>query len=213
MGIQERKEREKEQRRSDIVDAAEQVFAQKGFGSATMDDVAERAELSKGTLYLYFNTKEELFLAVAARGLEVLGNLFMKASEDGETGAQKSRAIGNAYIGFVHEHPTYYAAISYFGDVEIDWEDNSNPNAHACHDLGMRVLSILEQAICVGMQDKSLRDDLNPPLTGLWLWTQLSGILQFVSTRKGEIIAREYGVTKQQLIDEAFALAMRAIAN
>jgi TetR/AcrR family transcriptional regulator len=50
MGITERKEREKEQRRNAIIDAAEKIFFTKGMDNSTMDDVAEEAELSKGTL-------------------------------------------------------------------------------------------------------------------------------------------------------------------
>ena len=52
MGIAERREREREQRRNTILDAAETVFFSKGINLATMDEVAEEAELSKGTLYL-----------------------------------------------------------------------------------------------------------------------------------------------------------------
>ena len=48
MGITERREREKEQRKNDIVDAAERVFFKRGHEYATMDDVAIEAELSKG---------------------------------------------------------------------------------------------------------------------------------------------------------------------
>jgi len=50
MGIVERRQREKEQRRSAIIDAAEAVFFSKGLEIATMDDVAEEAELSKRKL-------------------------------------------------------------------------------------------------------------------------------------------------------------------
>ena len=64
MGIAERKEREKQQRREEIVQAAEEVFFSKGFEKSTMDDVAEKAELSKGTLYLYFKSKEELLIGI-----------------------------------------------------------------------------------------------------------------------------------------------------
>ena len=61
MGITERKEREKLQRREDILNAAERVFFSKGHKNSTMDDVAEEAELSKGTLYLYFKSKEGFY--------------------------------------------------------------------------------------------------------------------------------------------------------
>ena len=60
MGIRERKEREKERRRQQITVAAKKVFSDKGFNRATMDDIANEAELSPGTLYLYFKNKEEL---------------------------------------------------------------------------------------------------------------------------------------------------------
>jgi AcrR family transcriptional regulator len=53
MGIQERKEREKERRRQQIMVAAKRVFSNKGFSKATMEDIAQEAELSPGTLYLF----------------------------------------------------------------------------------------------------------------------------------------------------------------
>ena len=51
MGIQERKEREKERRRQQIMVAAKRVFSDRGFNKATMEDIAQEAELSPGTLY------------------------------------------------------------------------------------------------------------------------------------------------------------------
>ena len=60
MGTHERKEREKEHRREEILAAAQAVFFEKGLQNSTMDEIAERAELSKGTLYLYYKSKEDL---------------------------------------------------------------------------------------------------------------------------------------------------------
>ena len=72
MGINERKEREKEHRREEIISSAEKVFFEKGLQTATMDEIAERAELGKSTLYLYYKSKEDLYLAVLLRGTEIL---------------------------------------------------------------------------------------------------------------------------------------------
>jgi AcrR family transcriptional regulator len=72
MGIQERKEREKERRRQQIVVAAKRVFSDKGFNKATMEDIAKEAELSPGTLYLYFKNKEELYASLTLRILQYL---------------------------------------------------------------------------------------------------------------------------------------------
>jgi AcrR family transcriptional regulator len=72
MGTAERREREKEERRNSILDAAEKVFFSKGVREATMDDIAEEAEVSKGTIYLYFGSKEEVYLGIDLRALKIL---------------------------------------------------------------------------------------------------------------------------------------------
>lgn len=59
-----RYQRRKEDRPREITEAAFEVFAEKGYASARVDDVARRAGVSKGLMYLYFKTKEELFKAV-----------------------------------------------------------------------------------------------------------------------------------------------------
>ncbi len=80
MGIVERREREKEHRRNSILDAAEEIFFSKGIHLATMDEVAARAELSKGTLYIYFKSKEELYYGITMRALTVLKDMFQKSN-------------------------------------------------------------------------------------------------------------------------------------
>ncbi len=100
MGIAERREREKEQRRNMILDAAEKLFFSRGVENVTMDDVAEEAELSKGTLYLYFKNRDDIFHGIHLRGLEILKSKFEDAIKLGENGICKVREIGNAYYQF-----------------------------------------------------------------------------------------------------------------
>jgi AcrR family transcriptional regulator len=72
MGIQERKERERERRRQQIIVAAKRVFSAKGFNKATMEDIAKEAELSPGTIYIYFKNKDELYASLSVRILKHL---------------------------------------------------------------------------------------------------------------------------------------------
>ena len=72
MGIQERKERERERRRQQIMVAAKRIFSEKGFSKTTMEDIAQQAELSPGTLYLYFKNKDELYASLSLRILQYL---------------------------------------------------------------------------------------------------------------------------------------------
>lgn len=61
------RERRLEHTRSVLLDAAEEVFAEKGFTTATLDDIARAAGYTKGAIYKHFDTKEDLFLAVSDR--------------------------------------------------------------------------------------------------------------------------------------------------
>lgn len=61
MSVVSRRQREKEQRRKDIIAAAEKLFFKKGYDNVSMNDIAKEVELSKATLYLYFDNKEALF--------------------------------------------------------------------------------------------------------------------------------------------------------
>src|ERR1700750_3287710 len=61
--------RRKTDRPGEIVHAAMEVFAEKGFAAARLDDIAGRAGVSKGALYLYFETKEDLFRAVVGQAI------------------------------------------------------------------------------------------------------------------------------------------------
>jgi AcrR family transcriptional regulator len=72
MGINERKKREKEKRRQVIMSAARKILSEKGFEKSTMEDIANEAELSPGTLYLYFKSKNDLFASLTIRVLQYL---------------------------------------------------------------------------------------------------------------------------------------------
>ncbi len=78
MGIYERKQREKAQRKKEIINAARKIFSNKGFNSATMEEIAIEAELSPGTLYLYFKNKEELHTSLSIEILKYLTNEIQK---------------------------------------------------------------------------------------------------------------------------------------
>ena len=72
MGIKERKAREREMRRQQIMVAAKRVFTQRGYEKSTMEDIAREAELSPGTIYLYFKSKDELYASLCLRVLRFI---------------------------------------------------------------------------------------------------------------------------------------------
>jgi len=70
MSIIERKKREKEEMRRTILDAAKEIFLEKGFRSASIRNIAEKIEYSPGTIYLYFDDKDAIFHALHEDGFQ-----------------------------------------------------------------------------------------------------------------------------------------------
>jgi AcrR family transcriptional regulator len=105
-----RREREKEERRQSILQAARETFFEEGFYRATVDSVAERAEVSKGTVYLYFDSKEALLAALLLEGLDTLLQTLEAACPPDEPLAAEERLqrIGWAYLQFFHHEPQYF---------------------------------------------------------------------------------------------------------
>ncbi|HET6160806.1 MAG TPA: TetR/AcrR family transcriptional regulator [Dongiaceae bacterium] len=85
------------ERRQALLDAAREVFLEKGFANATIDEVVARAGGSKATVYSLFENKEGLFAALVAEAAEELAALLQKATLDGAI-EDDLRAFGRRYL-------------------------------------------------------------------------------------------------------------------
>lgn len=94
-----------EQRREEILDAAVAVFADLGYRAAESQDIADRAEVGKGTVYRYFESKEELFLAAVAHVFEQIKSEAEAAATVSGDPLEKIRAAVRAYLAFFDAQP------------------------------------------------------------------------------------------------------------
>lgn len=108
MSLEKRKEKEKI-----IIDAAEKVFFQKGFSAAKMEEVALEAGMSKPSLYFYFNSKEELHMAITFRAFQLLTDIYYQIIRETSqlTGAERVLKILEAYMTFSEQHFFYHEAL------------------------------------------------------------------------------------------------------
>ena len=167
MGIAERKEREKQQRKEEIVHAAEEVFFSKGFEMATMDDIAEVAELSKGTLYLYFKSKDDLHLAVARRGMLLLREQTNKAVDKGGNAIEILERMGWACVDFSRSHPDHLKAIMTLEEVHAEGISLSTVDVQNMIFSESTVGTVL-QVVNQGVEEGLIRSNLNPLDVGIF---------------------------------------------
>jgi AcrR family transcriptional regulator len=107
MGIKERKTKERAARKQDILSAAEKIFIQKGYQRTTLEEIALLCELSKGTLYLYFKNKEQLFLAVIEKVFIGFNTAFIEylSTTNDLRPDERLAGLATAALAYIAENP------------------------------------------------------------------------------------------------------------
>jgi TetR/AcrR family transcriptional regulator len=207
MGISDRRQREKEQRRTGILDAAERLFFLKNYEEVSMDEIAREVELNKATIYLYFESKEALYAAIVLRGIAILKVRYMECMEKKAPGIVKVALLGQAYYRFALEYPDYLRMIHFYGSERFSKE---NPcTAEIGKGYGVCRL-FLRDAVQDGIEDGTIRDDLDPFLTSMYLMISYMGILSMEDKWK-MVIANE-GFSYEQYTDAFFRFILPALA-
>ncbi len=188
MPTADRRTREKERRRNDIVDVAEQLFFSRGFENVTTDDIARAAELARGTLYLYFKNRDDIYIAVAARGLSILNGLFHEAAARGGTGIAKVRSLLLALYEFSVSHPGHFAIIGGLGARGFDAD--RYPGMREVERIHGDSLRLVIGAFELGVRDGTVRSDVDPMKAAFVLTASMQALLAGASDR--DLV--EYGV-------------------
>ena len=176
VGILERKEREKQMRRDTIVRAAEAVFFEKGLRAATLDEVAEKAEVSKGTIYLYFPSKEDLYCALITRGLRLLLTAFREAKPEEVDPGQALDRLGAAYLEFSRRQSYLFRMLSAIESPAIT--DKVSPSVFTeLEEASNSVLGYVATFVQKGIDDGTFRREVSAHEAVVLFWVSLSGIL------------------------------------
>jgi AcrR family transcriptional regulator len=110
-----RPDRRRARTSSAIIEAAEEVFRRDGFHGATIDRIAEAADVSVGTIYFHFGSKEALYLELVERALEVNERYLAEAYDPELSPIEQVLAAGDAYMRFHLDHPGYFRMIALRG--------------------------------------------------------------------------------------------------
>lgn len=209
--IAERRQEEKDRRRSEIVDAAEALYQELGWDAVTMDSVARRARLSRALVYVYFKDKRDLHFAIAGRAMRTLLERFEDASSRHKAGLEKVVAIGRAYMAYGQEFPHYFDACARM-ELHAPDSDEGSPQEAASLEVGQRLHAVVEDALAAGLRDASIRADLGDlAVTSRVLWGFTHGLIQIAMT-KGRLLA-EQGISVSELTQHAVELMRHMLAN
>lgn len=103
MSVSSRRQREQQLRRDSIIEAAQNLFEQNGFMETTVDQIAAMAELGKGTIYSYFKSKDEIYIAILEKKLDLLEQKMKEAVVNPESATDALYALYDAFIEYHRE--------------------------------------------------------------------------------------------------------------
>lgn len=204
MGIVERRLRDKERRVKEIVTSARQLFLSKGYLSTTMLDIAEQAELSRRTIYLYFKSKEEIsFILILESFSTILKELTAAAKAD-VNGAAQLVAMKRRYIDFYkNDFEQFYFTL--FFDYKLTIESFSDAEAKECIQIVKDICSLFVTVLKKGNSDGSLKVNGELRTVAFTLMTIIHSTMQKVASRR-ELIDELLDYKELDLIENMFQI-------
>ena len=202
-----RKEKELEIRREDIIDAAEKLFFSNGYENVSMNDIAEEAEMARGTLYKYFMNKDDIYAAIAIRAAEMIGEKFGELLNKDQTGIEKMRGICEFYYDFYKKYPGYYNAYYHSGMFQI----KGSPTLEKLKKIRNKSFHAAVEAVKEGIKEGSLRKGLDPVVTTLFMLATANNINNINPVT--QMYMDEYGLTQDNLFDHSLDMTIKSIEN
>jgi AcrR family transcriptional regulator len=176
LGSERRREREKEQRRSAILRAARKEFFEKGFRSVTVDTIARRAELSKGAIYLYFKSKEEIYAQILLKDIDKFHDRVETLLDTSKSASDNLRQYAEVYAAFFLSDRELFRIFMNFMLQHNPVNFTPKINDHIVKSTNQTVI-IIEQILQMGVDRGEFPPDRNIRVCRNALWGLLNGVI------------------------------------
>jgi len=177
-----RMEHKKEQNKKLILEATKKLIAEKGITQLTMEEVAKKADLATGTLYLYFNNKESLFAAVNARINKEINQAIKIKMDLYHTGSEKVVATGTAIIEYSHSHPQKWKVGTEL--YQVQFENPQDPHVQEFLHTANEMIHMLANAYQQGIDEGTIHRDLDPISTAIFSRMAFANAFTLTSEQK-----------------------------
>jgi len=181
-------------------------MAKKGYWDMTMDEVAEDADVAKGTIYLYFNSKEALCAAVIARIIADMNVIIRERLNGVEGGMPRINATVGAVIEWNATHSDKARVLD--NVMTLKFKDTADPNVREYIDQMDEQLQIIREGYELAIAEGTIRPDLDPLPAVIFLrmafWVAMN---PFPSH---EVLMAQSGIDHEQLVNSALDLIRHA---
>jgi AcrR family transcriptional regulator len=196
MGINERKERDRQEMRSKIIQGAITMFLTEGYEKTSIRNIAEKIEYSPATIYLYYKDKDELLYDVQREAFEKLFNEFRHHATATDA-FERLKQISLTYVTFGKQNPEMYNLMFILkAPMNVVDKQQSWANGDDCFGF---LLNCINECI----SQKKIRFD-HPMIAALSVWSMAHGLVSLDFSCRFKVM---------DMTDEAVGEAMYASIN
>ncbi|MCU0374846.1 MAG: TetR/AcrR family transcriptional regulator [Chitinophagaceae bacterium] len=167
----------KESRRNFILDCAEEIIKNEGLAGLNLQQVAKKSKLAIGTIYLYFEKKEDLIAQLTLKSRQFLVDVFEKSTKNEPNAITKISKLLEAYYHFYKSQPHYNELVSFFEkNAGLEEPELLRSASVQIHDL---VIQILKRGKLQGI----IREDIDEKAFSFLLWGTTVGVIQLIDVK------------------------------
>jgi TetR/AcrR family transcriptional regulator len=194
MSTLDRKKIEKENRREFILKTAENIMSVHGVHGLNMDLVATETQLAKGTIYLYFKSKEEILSILTIKSRDMLFKAFEIAEKKHDNAIDKLKAIIKANYFFYKENPLHYDLVSLYESSSKLTETNE------MYGFSEKITGLVLDIVLKAQAEGTLNAHIAPIHLTMSMWGMTVGMLQLIKVR-GSLMHEKMAVEEHDLLD------------
>jgi AcrR family transcriptional regulator len=203
MGVKERKERDRQDKRERILQSAHQLFLEKGFDEISIRNIAEAIEYSPATIYLYFKDKNEIFFALHGEAFKIF-NSFLGSVVNIKNPFDRLINLGEKYMEFAAAHPKYYD-IMFIMNAPMNCDENSENWQE-----GAKAHCFLESIVEEGKRNGYFKN-LDPKILSFTIWSYMHGLCSLALRERMRIYPLEERESVRKKSFKQFANLLKSL--
>ena len=188
-----------------IMDAAEELFEEKGYYATSIDDIAYSTGISKSTLYVYFKSKQMIWDSIVCKYMKLLLETAKKTAESKGSFEDRYYKLCFDLEEQFEAHPLFYKGT--LGKISMDME---NELYKKIYETGEEINEAIAVFIRSGIEEGAVRKDLDIYPAVIMMWSSISGIIS-MAIDKEEYLSTRYKMSRQDYLKQAFRMLLEGV--
>ena len=210
MGLLERRGKEKDSRKKLILKSARTLFFKKGFNNVTVDEIAKSSELGKGSIYLYFNSKEEIYAQILLNDIEDFNQQVSVLLSKKKIAADLLVEFSNIYVDFFFNDGELFRILMTYmlQPAKMNLTEKLNSQILTAN---ARSIDVIGKILKLGVSSKEFSANINLKQNQNAIWGLLNGIISLYIFSGSPIKRRERINSTIKLALEVFIKGLKKV--